>query len=96
MSEWLADEVAAAAGRWIEYDARTLNEAFGIDRPKGFSLPAARKKFVLLRRVFRRVIEAQANATPIDDGLFEQIGEDIGIGKTTVKEYWREAARLLE
>ena len=86
--EWLSDEVAAAIYRYRYHHARTLDEAFGIARPRGYSQEANSKRWYIGLNVMwdtRFLIEAGA---VVDEALFEAVGTVNRIGKTSASKYY--------
>jgi hypothetical protein len=95
MPEWLrfafVDAYESATGR---YEIKSWNDAFGQPHPKGTQL----EKEKLRRRVIERVwaLKVEDPERPIDRGLFEQIGEELGIPAGTIDGlYYDERGRWL-
>ena len=88
----LPPELTQALAEGIrKYDVgfeKDFGDAFGVTRPKGFYLNAYKKKNHLPYQVKKRVAELQGNGESIDDQLFEIIGREFGISKTTASNYY--------
>jgi hypothetical protein len=70
------------------YRKGSWDDVFTAPNPKGTNLAANRKKRENQWQVYS-MVENRPEGTPIDDGLFEQIGEQLGIGgKSTTKKYY--------
>jgi hypothetical protein len=98
LPEWLANFLVGGAHRFTRYEAASLDEAFHFIRKPGFHVKAARKRQQIGYLVWWGCHELNASGRPIDDNLFDEVGEKFGIGKTKAKEYFyqfktREAAR---
>jgi hypothetical protein len=94
--EWVVDAFARAMRKWGSFDVRTLDEAFGVEWPKGKSIAAARKRWRLALAARLAVSEARRAGRAVDDELFEEIGRRLGVGKTLVKEYLATARAVVE
>jgi hypothetical protein len=71
-----------------QYKVRTLDEAFGAILPKGAKLPARRQAREKGLRAYHEVERQHKPGTPIDQGLFESVGKDIGISGSKVRDYY--------
>src|SRR5262245_58171422 len=73
------DAYESATGR---YESKSWDRVFGQPHPKNTQL----EKEKLRRRVIERVwtLKAEDPERPIDRGLFEQIGEELGIAAGTI------------
>ena len=72
--------------------------AFGKPYPKGVHLSALRRRRELRFAVVNAItdIKLRDPERPIDAGLFEEVGELVGIGKTTADELYYEGRKLLQ
>lgn len=82
--------------------ARTLDEAFGVSRPKGWSKSAASSRsrktksgVSVAGSVYRSVV-GRPDGRAIDDELFAEIGSKHGISGSTARNMYREVKALLE
>lgn len=74
---WVVTEFTAAW--WVRYDsgqARTLDEAFGISRPKKWTQKRARKDW-LTHIVWQRVIDHRKRGESIARDLFDQVAHEL-------------------
>lgn len=85
---WVINGFHLATARWFSGEADTLDEAFGVVRPKNFNRAAYLKRRKLEKQVYRAVVAAKQRGESITDELFEEIGRPLGLGKTLVKEYY--------
>lgn len=84
--------------RWMEsallryawHEVMTLDEAFGVSRPDGYRMAAARRELESKADLIRDVYRFCDAGAVRDDDLFEVVGKIHGCGKTLAKEWWRE------
>lgn len=90
-----------ALNRYAMGDAWTLDEAFGVSRPKN---PRQSKVQMMMRRVngvsrafgiYRRVMELhdQGRGSPIDEELFTRIAPEFSVSWSTARKYYQEVKR---
>ena len=72
--------------------------AFGRPYPKGMHIAKARQRRLLRFQVYNRVNEILASnpRTPVDEALFELVGDEFDIGKTLCSKLYYQAKRLSE
>ena len=88
--DWVRAHVNSALIRYLLYEAATLDEAFSVVRSKDpRSLAAGRRAVKLIGEVTMYISSQQKAGSKLDDEFFAAVGRKFGIGKTTVKEYWR-------
>ena len=87
MPEWVVDGFFKATNDIYGLKVKSLDEAFGMSWPKGKQFPAAKKAHEIGVSVYSRVREL-SQSMPIDEFLFEMVGEEFNIGKTKVSEYY--------
>lgn len=96
--EWLADEFNRRYYSVARFDVGSWDDpsAFGRPYPKGTNLAALRKANKGFPAVWRAVNEELERfpETPIDKGLFEKIGEPLGLGATLAEEYYYHEKRI--
>jgi hypothetical protein len=94
MPEWTVNAFFAATNRWYRMDVKTLDDAFGIEWPKGKRFDAAKRNQNLSYAVYRRCFELSNPELPPetrrrrDNQLFEDVGKEFGIGKTLASRYF--------
>lgn len=95
---WVVREYIAAFDSVLNYRKGSWDDAFGRPNPKGSHLAKAQKRHVLLFEVYNRIreIRLMEPGTPIDDGLFERVGAELGIGKTLANELYYKAKRIID
>ena len=96
MPEWVASAYIARYDRVHFCQVDSWDKAFGRPYPKGVHVGKLRRRLELRFDVYNRIrkVLTREPDTPIDDGLFEKVGADVGIGKTFCKELYYQAARL--
>ena len=93
LPEWATKEYILAYETAQSGKARSWDDLFDRPYPKGTHLNAVYKKHKTLWPLFwyvRKFLEENPN-TPIDDCLFETVGQKFNIGKTLASEYYYEA-----
>ena len=95
MPEWAVDAFFKATNDWYHFKVKTLDEAFGLTWPEKKQFPAAKQRRELQATVYYRVKELSENM-PIDETLFELVGDENNIGKTKVSEYYYSCKAWLE
>lgn len=92
-----------ALERYKTADARTLDEAFGVARPKGWSQSAARSRsrktglgISVASAIYYLIAGASLQKRAIDDELYEEVGAKYGVSGATARNYYREVKALLE
>lgn len=88
LPRWLSEFLRGGAFRLTRFEAKSLDEAFGINRKRRPHLPASRRQQRFGYAVWMKCDDLIREGRPIDDGLFEEVGEEFGIGKTTTKKYF--------
>jgi hypothetical protein len=81
---WVREAFAAAWSNYRQYEAVTLDEAFGVERPKGSHPKRARERETLRPQIMLRVYELHRQGAPLDLRTFAQVGEELGIDAKTV------------
>jgi hypothetical protein len=96
LPEWLRLAFLGAYDSATGYEIRSWDDAFGRPHLKGSHLKKEKRNFELRQVIIQRV-EALRSEMPVDKGLFEKIGKDLGISGTTASEiYYEERSRLKE
>lgn len=92
-----------ALERYKTADARTLDEAFGIARPKGWSQSAARSRsrktglgISVAAAIYYLIAGASLRKRAIDDELYAEVGAKYGVSGATARNFYREVKALLE
>ncbi|MEW6415962.1 MAG: hypothetical protein AB1482_11980 [Pseudomonadota bacterium] len=84
--------------------ARTLDEAFGVSRPKNWSQPAAQSRsrktmagVSIAGSVYLAVVHRHLNdSRAIDNELFEEVGALHAVSASTARNMYREVKALIE
>ncbi len=87
MPPWVACAVSGAISDVMTGQARSLDEAFGAPF-KGQCVKTRRRRAEKQKDVWMEVGERNASGQPIDVGMFERIGNALGIGRTVAMEYY--------
>lgn len=88
MPLWLASAITGAVASYRNADARTLDEAFGVKRPKGQRQDAIQSEGRKAIYVIAEVLRLHAQGIPIDAGIFEVAGATCDVGKTTAQDWF--------
>jgi hypothetical protein len=97
MPKWVARGYIKGYYAVLNCNTDSWDGAFGRPYRKGFHLGKARLRRELRFAVRNRISEIRIAEpkTPIDDGLFERVGKEFGIGKTLCNRLYYEAERLI-
>ncbi len=88
MPEWLVDAFYKITNKFNNFEVKTLDEAFGFEWPKGMHLNKMKKKRNQQFKVYFKVCDYIKSGNPIDDNLFDKVGDEFHIGKSLVKDYY--------
>lgn len=94
LPEWVSRAYIKAFDTIVDCQSDSWDHVFGAPVPKGVHLAALRKKRTTKFRVLSLVNARHQARTPIDDALFEAVGEELGLGKTLCKKYYYEAKAM--
>lgn len=91
MPVWLAEGYCSRYAAWSKYQAKTFDQAFGVER-KGERIPERRKREWLKPRVVMEVDKLhRQQGLPIDEALFELVGRALEIKLGTARDiYYRD------
>lgn len=93
MPDWLASAYTARFAKLERLECGSLDEAFGpLPFGSGKRLAQLRRRRRLIPAVSRALIDALNvdPSRPIDTNLFEEVGQQLGIGHTLAEELYRE------
>jgi hypothetical protein len=98
MPDWVADAYIRGFDAVHTYQADSWEQLFGPVIPKGKHLLKLRREFEQSIAVYLEVQRRheQGGREPIDDALFESVGEKFDLGKTTVAKYYVEEKRRMD
>ena len=95
LPEWLRLAFLASYEAATGYKIKSWDDAFGRPHPKSTHLKAEKRNAELRFLIILRV-QARKEGEPIDKGLFEEIGTELGISGTTASDiYYDERSREL-
>jgi hypothetical protein len=83
LPEWVHLAFTEAAERWFEFEVKTLDEAFGVTYPKGMHFDKKRRFQQIAPKIYQRIREEHTEGRSIDESLFEEIGHEFFVEKTT-------------
>jgi hypothetical protein len=85
MPLWVAEAFCARYEKWSRYEAKTLDQALGVDR-KGERISNRKFRESMKPRVAYEVIRLhKQERLPIDEALFERVGAIFGIPMGTAR-----------
>lgn len=85
---WLAQAWCEGFDKWVRYEAKTLDQAFGVER-KGERVSDRKRRLRLQPRVAWEVIRLhQEENLPIDEALFERVGKALKISAGTARDIY--------
>lgn len=92
---WAAGHIVKAIRDFRFARYRTLDEAFGVARPKGFSLNSENKRLNYIWSVHVAVQDRTENGNNLETAI-EAVAKDFGFSESDVKRLYYEAKKLLE
>ena len=93
MPDWLVDALFRATNQWFSLRVRTLDEAFGVELPKGKHLDRLRERQKLRVEVFNRIEALRNEGCSVSEALFDIVGREFGIRKTKCGELYYECRK---
>lgn len=90
LPNWTADAYMSGYHAVTQRRAGSWDDVFGDPVPKGRRLSRLRQHRSLQPKVMgaiKAILDINPS-TPIDDQLFERVGDQLGVGKTLVKKIW--------
>jgi len=94
--KWAADAYVAGYLDVMNYRADSWDHVFGPTTPKGKHVAVLRKQRRISFKVWSEVQQRHEAGAPLDDQLYEAVGQENGIGKTAVKEYFAAQKQAFE
>ena len=89
MPPWLANAFCRRYMKWHQFEAKSLDEAFKVERPKRMQTKKAERREKLKLQVVLEVLRIQSEKrVPLDNTLFERVGEKLGIKRAHVAKMW--------
>src|SRR5690606_15978690 len=88
LPRWVSRAFVVAYDRVLHCKVGSWDDAFGRPYPKGSHLSALRKRRLYTMPVRMAVTRASESGRPIDETLFEEIGQQFGLGKTLTMELY--------
>jgi hypothetical protein len=97
LPEWAANEFLNRFYAWAEFRTATLDEAFGVARPKGTHLKARRLREALRFDILQEVSRLRSEKMPLSDEIFEKVARLVGTSyKRTRKIYYETPKSMRE
>lgn len=90
LPDWAADAYMRSYRDVMQWRVGSWDDVFGNPVPKGKRLAKLREHHIMWPKVtgaIKEILDADP-CTPIDDQLFERVGDELGVGKTLVKKVW--------
>ena len=86
--DWLSVAFIGAYYSVTQYEAKGWNDVFGDPHKKGSNLAARRNRLDLAPKLFMLAAEVLCAypETVIDEGFYESVGNEFGVGKTLAQE----------
>lgn len=84
---WAAQKFCDQIDEWLRAQAKTLDEAFGVQRPAGQHFDRRKQREALRPYIVLRVLDLnKLQGVPIGDGLFEQVARELNVSASYVRE----------
>ena len=90
LPDWIVEAFSKSVRKYINWDVKTLDEAFGTKRPKEMRFDKLQKRIKLMWPVCERLRELINEDYRKDDNTYSLFGDEFGIGKELVKEFKKE------
>ena len=84
----ISGPIVEAIDRWSDLKVKTLDEAFSVAKPKGFSFKSRRTKKEIQMKVFLEVVNHYKKGASIGPALFEEVGEIFKISSSQVNKLY--------
>lgn len=96
MPGWASKAYLAAFEACRTAKVKSWDDVFGEPWPKGTSRTATHRRLTTMWPLFHEINKRKIGnpALPIGVALFEEVGQQFGIGKTLASEFYYEAKRL--
>ena len=94
LQEWAANEFLKRFYPWAEFRTATLDDAFGVARPKGTHLKARRLRQALWFDILREVSRLQNEGMPLSDEIFERVAELVGTSTKRARKIYYEIPKF--
>jgi hypothetical protein len=88
LPDWIVDGLEEIHRRYTTCEVRTMDEAFGVERPKGFHAGAAHEEIVKSVGVFKRVVELRRGGCAVSDDFFAGVGQEFGVSATKARNWY--------
>ena len=92
---WAKQGLSNALDAANSYGIKSWDEVFGKILPKGKRIATQRRHAEISWDLFSRVGDLHKAGAAIDEGLFEKVGKEFGVGKTVASELYYETGRAL-
>lgn len=95
LPEWAAEAFISGYKKIRNFEAASLDDAFGKPHPEGMHIARAAHRKARQMDVYITIRHLNEHCDRvIDDSLFEEVGKKFGIGRTVCKELYSEMKRL--
>lgn len=92
-----------ALEKYRSSEARTLDEAFGVSRPKSWSQTSAKMKARKARNgymttagaIYQSVVIRRSQGRAVDEELFAEIGIEHNVSWSTARKYYQEVKKMI-
>lgn len=95
MPNWLSFRLAGAVRKYTDHEAKTLDEAFNVQRPKNYHHQSKKRRRQAIGSFYVDVLTLRAAGVPIDDELFAAVGDLYKIKRTTASEWYVDRQKVL-
>jgi hypothetical protein len=94
---WAAQKFCDQIDKWLRAQVKTLDEAFGVQRPAGKHFDRRKKREALRPYIVLRVLDLNKfQGVPIGGGLFEQVARELKVSAPYVSDvYYERDSRAL-
>ncbi|MBS3955043.1 MAG: hypothetical protein KGZ88_18980 [Methylomicrobium sp.] len=94
MPDWVANNFMHQHRRWQQFKVKTLDEAFDVQKPKGFHLNKHKQEVDKTFDVYLAILEAERRGLPIsNDGAISEVCQKFGINEQMAWDMYRETRK---
>jgi hypothetical protein len=88
LPRWITEGLEEIHRRYSTFEVRTIDEAFGVARPKGFHVGKMNEVLTKSLRVYFHVEKLRMAGDRVKVEFFDNVGREFGISATKAKEYY--------
>lgn len=96
MPDWVVSDYVFAFRSWSRLKVKTLDDAFGVAKPKGFRIEVAKEEMYTATAVYMEIIRLERQGFPIhQDGAIAEVCEKFHINRDKAWKYYKLARETI-